>query len=106
MKPLEDVLKKINDAVDRYEVCKLSFTSDQSEILQTLSTQLHWLAEHRIQANKDWMSEYFQSKGASAAAKEREADFKVPEMYQIRHVMRTTEKVIDAIRSTLSANKS
>lgn len=106
MKDLTAILEKINWTVDKYETCKLSLTADQTEMLRTLSTQLHWLVEHRTKANTDWLSVYFSSKAGSSAAKEREADFKVPEMYQIRHVMRTVEKVIDSIRSTISANKS
>jgi len=105
MKALTEILETINNSVIRYETCKLSFTQDQSEILRDISTAMHWLAEHRIEANKDWMYAYFNSKEKSAAAKEREADFKVPEMYKIRHLMTSTGKVMDSIRSTISTNK-
>jgi len=106
MKPLDEILEKINECVEKYERCKLSFTSDQSEILRDLSTSLHWLAEHKITANKDWNFQYFNSKEKSVSAKEREADFKVPEMYKIRQLLSSGHKVLDSVRSTLSANKS
>ena len=105
MKELTGILEKINKSIETYEACKLSFTIDQSEILRDLSTSLHWLSEHRIQANKDWMYAYFNSKEKSATAKEREADFKVPEMYKIRHLMASGYKVLESLRSTISANK-
>ena len=105
MKELNGILEKINNSVERFEACKLSFTHDQSEILRDLSTSLHWLSEHRIQANNDWMYAYFNSKEKSATAKEREADFKVPEMYKIRHLMASGYKVLESLRSTISANK-
>lgn len=105
MKELNTILENINKAVEDYEVCKLSFTHDQSEILQRLSTNLHWLAEHRIDYNKKWMYAYFTSKEKSAAGKERQADYEVPEMYKIRHLMASGYKVLESIRSTISANK-
>lgn len=105
MKELNGILEKINSSIEKFEICKLSLTHDQSVILRDLSVSLHWLAEHRIAANKDWMYAYFNSKEKSAAAKEREADFKVPEMYKIRHLMASGYKVLESIRSTISANK-
>ena len=105
MKDLTEILEAINNSVDRYENCKLSFTQDQSEILRDLTTNLFWLAEHRVKFNEDWMSVYFASKATSSAAKEREADFKVPELYKIRHFMTSGNKVLDSMRTTISASK-
>lgn len=105
MRDLSAILEKINNAIDRYEVCKLSFTQEQSEILRDLSTGLYYLSEHRIKANEDWVRAYFESNATSSTAKEREADSKVPELYKIRHFMTSGYKVLESIRSTLSANK-
>lgn len=105
MKELTGILTEINNSIEKFETCKLSFTQEQSEILRTLSVNLHWLAEHKVAANKSWMYEYFNSKEKSAAGKEREADFKVPEMYKIRQLMASGYKVLESIRSTISANK-
>lgn len=105
MKPLEEILQKINDSVERYESQKLGLVHDQSEILRNLSTNLYFLTEHRIHYNKEWLSVYFQSKGTSDAARQREADFAVQHLYKIRHLMRSAEKVLDSLRSTISTNK-
>lgn len=105
MKDLNEILQKINDSVERYENQKLGLVHDQSEILRDLSANLYFLTEHRIQFNREWLSVYFNSKAPSVSAKEREADFTVPHLYKIRHIMRSAEKVLDSLRSTISTNK-
>ena len=105
-KELNIIFDEVNKAVERYEVCRLSFTSDQSDILRTLSTNYHWLTEHRIKYNSDWLSVYFSSKASSVSAREKEADFRVPELYQVRRFMDSTSKVLDSLRSTISSNKA
>lgn len=106
MKDLKEILANIDNCIEKYETCKLSFVADQSEILQTLSTNLHWLEQHRVKAHADWMSYYFNSKGKSNAEKEREAELKCPELYMIRHFIASGRLVFDSVRSTLSANKN
>lgn len=105
MKDLETILTNINKAVERYETQKLGLVHDQSEILRDLSTNLFFLTEHRVHYNREWMSVYFNSKAGSDAGKTREADFTVPHLYKIRHIMRSAEKVLDSMRSTISINK-
>lgn len=106
MKDIKSILDKINQSNDAYDVCKIGDTHTQSEILRSLSTALHDLAGHRIKAHEDWMSAWFNSKGKSEAAREREADFKVPELYMIRQFMQSGNKILDSLRTSISANKN
>ena len=106
MKDLKEILDKINDANDKYSVCKLGDTHTQSEILRDLSTALFDLTAHRVRANRGWMSVYFSSKSTSSVGKEREADMRVPELYEIRHFTTAGTKVIDSLRTSISANKN
>lgn len=106
MKQLEQIFTEVNEAVEAYETCKLSLTSDQSNILRVLSSNFHFLAEHRIVFHEQWLSVYFNSRAGSVAAKEREADMTVRELYKIRHFMNSISKVMDSVRSTISANKT
>ena len=105
MKPLDKILEDITKAIEKYDTCKLSLTHDQSEILRDLSVNLYFLTEHRVQYNREWMSVYFSSKSTSGQGKEREADFTVPHLYTIRQFMASANKVIDSLRTTISANK-
>lgn len=104
MKPLTEILSNINSVKDKYELCKLSLTADQSSILRDLSTALFDLTHYKIQAHIDWLTAYNEHKGSNPA-KERYADTTVPEMYMIRQIMTSANKVFDSVRSTLSANK-
>lgn len=106
MRDLNQILEKMDSAIERYETCKLSLPHDQSEIVRDLSTCLYWLTPHRVDINQQWMSAYFDSKEKSAAGKEREADKKVPLMYKIRHFMASGQKVLDTMRSTISVSKA
>jgi hypothetical protein len=105
MKPLEEILESINKAVDKYEGCKLSLTQDQSEILRDMAANVHFLTGYRIHYHKEWMKAYFDCNAISSAAKERAADFQVPELYTVRQVMSSANKIIDSLRTTISANK-
>lgn len=102
MKSLEEILDRINTAKDRYDQCKLSLAADQKEILRDLSSAYYDLTEIRVEEKEKARSYYFQSTASSHAAKEREVDFKCPEYYKIKEVLKATEKLIDAVRSTLS----
>ena len=102
---LEDVLKEINEQVDKYHTLQLKAIIDQSEILRSLTSSLFWLEKYRVDAHEKWNSVYFQSQGKSGAAKDREADLKVPELYMIRRIMTGGYKVVDSIRSTISIHK-
>jgi hypothetical protein len=105
MRDLNEILTNIDDAVARYENCKLGLVQDQAEIARDLSVNLHWLTSHRKQVHEAWLSVYLSSKASSSAAKEREADIKVGELYAIRHITTSANKVLDMIRSTISVNK-
>lgn len=105
MKDLITILNDINTEVDKYHNLKLTLVKDQSEILRALTTNLYFLESHRIDSYKTWQSVYFQSKGTSHAAKEREADNKVTDIYMIRRIMTGAYKVVDSIRSTISIYK-
>lgn len=105
MKDLQTILNDINTLIEDYHNLQLNLVREQSEILRGLTTNLYFLEAHRIDAYETWQSRYFESKGGSAAAKQREADFKVPELYKIRRTMEGGYKVVDSIRSTISIYK-
>lgn len=106
MKPLDKIVEAINESTERYEVCKIGDTHTQSEILQSLSANVYFLTEYRIHFHKEWMRAYFESKAPSAAARERYADNCVPDLYTVRHFMASGNKVLDSLRTIISANKN
>lgn len=102
---LTEILNNINDSIDKYHNMQLNLVKDQSEILRSLTTNLYFLEKYRIDAYRSWQSVYFNSKGTSHAAKEREADNNVTDIYMIRRIMTGAYKVVDSIRSTISIYK-
>jgi len=102
---LTEILSNINNLIEKLDTLQLGLTHDRVEVLDKLAINYHRLTEHRDRAHKDWMSVYFNSKGNSSAAKEREADMRVPELYTLRHLMASTKLVIDSLRTSISANK-
>lgn len=105
MSDLTEILATIRKGVDQYEDLKLEDTEQQSDILRTLTCNLFYLEAHRVKAHNDWHTFYFESKAVSNAAKEREADLEIKELYMIRRIMTSGYKVVDAIRSTISIHK-
>ena len=104
MRSLTEILAKIDEATERYETQQLGLVQDQAEILRDLSTALHFLVPHKIEAHKQWLEAYYNHKGSNPQ-KERHADKTVPDLYMIRHFLNSGYKVMESIRSTLSANK-
>ncbi len=104
MKPLNEILERIQVAKETYDCLKLTQVSDQSRILRELSVSYHDLNDHRIEARENWMFHYNESKGSNAY-REKFADHKVPDMYKIRRVMEATKTLIECVRSTISAAK-
>lgn len=103
---LVEILNNIDTLIDSYHNLQLKLVKDQSEILRGLTTNLYFLEKYRIEEYNKWQSVYFHSTGKSGAAKEREADFEVKEIYQIRRIMTGAYKVVDSIRSTISIYKN
>jgi len=105
MKDLNTILERIRTSRDIYDTCKLSQVAEQSTILRELSVCYSELTDHRIKAREDWMFYYFEHQGSNAA-KEKYADYKIPELYLIRRTMESTKVLIDSVRSTLSSAKA
>ena len=105
MKPLTEVLRDFNEARDMYDNLQLKLVADQSEILRRLSVVNSHLAEHRIEAHTKWLSYQYNSTAKAQSGKDREADMKCPELYQIRHVMTAVKLLMDSVRSTISTHR-
>lgn len=104
MKELDEVLTQIRKAREDYDTMTLQDNLKLSEILRTLSSNLFYLTEYRITAHERWLTVYNQSSGTNAA-KEREADNQVKELYMIRHIHAQGNKLVDVIRSQIGIYK-
>lgn len=101
---MNDILAKIREAVNSYDKVDMNQIKLQSEILRKLVCNLFRIEAYRTKAHNEWTDAYHQS-GGSNAAKAREADKSVPELYLLRRVMESGYRVTDAIRSTIGVYK-
>ena len=105
MKKLNEILESINEEVDKYHTLQLKDVLTQSEILRNLTSNLYFLESYRVEYHEKWLSVYHNSAAKTSAAKEREADNVVREIYMIRRIMTSGYKVVDSVRSTISIHK-
>lgn len=105
MKTLQEITDNLKNATDRYENLPLDDVIELSEILRVLDVNLSWLVFVRDEYYKSYQSVYFNSKGTSSAAKDREAEMKVPELDLVRKILRHYGDMQGSIRSQISLRK-
>ena len=106
MKQLNEICQNINKAVEDYETCKLGDIHTQSNIGRALAVNLKYLSDYKVEYHERHNQAFIESGEKSDKKKEMEADIQVPELYKIRQIQRSAEKVLEVIRSTISANKA
>jgi hypothetical protein len=105
MKTLNEISENLIKAIERYEQLPLDDVNELSEILRVLDVNLAYLVFVRDEYYKAFQSVYFNSKGTSSAAKERESEMKVPELDLVRKILRHYSDVQGSIRSQISLRK-
>ncbi len=104
MRDLNEILENIVSSNDRFRILKLSDTHTQSEILRDLSCSYSDLILWKDHFRNAWLDAYNEESGSNAK-KEREADSRVREYEKVKDLLRAIDNQMDAIRSTISANK-
>ena len=103
---LEEVLDNLNKAVTRYETIPLIETHELSEILREIGVNLSYMVQLRKEYYHEFQSVVFQSKGNSQSAKIKEAEFKVPELDEIRKVLHHYGELQKDLRTQISLWKT
>lgn len=103
---LEEVLENLNNIIERYQNIPLIETHSLSEILRDLGCNISYLVSLRKEYYLKFQSIIFNSKGTSNAAKIKEAEFKTPELDEIRKILRHYSELQKDIRTQISLWKS
>ena len=103
---LTEVLKNLNKAVERYQNISLIETNELSEILREIGCNLSYLVQLRKEAYQDFQFAKLNSKENTEAGKTREAEFKVPELDEIRKILRHYSELQKDIRTQISLWKN
>lgn len=103
---LEEVLTNLQDVVERYQNVPLIETHVLSEILRDLGCNISYLVQLRKEYYSDFQSVVFNSKGSSATARIKEAEFKIPELDEIRKILHHYSELQRDLRTQISLWKN
>lgn len=108
---MTDPTKQITDLnkyVNRYYNCNLQDGNELSELLQKITGLLYYLETVRCEIHDLYERDVFElvKSGASVARAINEANVKFPTMYQLRRLMESGARIVDAIRTNISYLKS
>lgn len=105
MKTLEEITANLICAVEEYDNLPLDDVLKLSEILRVLDVNLSFLVHVRDEYDKKHKHILMSSDAKTEAAKQREADYKVPELDLVRKVLRHYGECQKSIRSQISLRK-
>tara|TARA_R110000803_G_scaffold195286_1_gene258477 strand:- start:135 stop:431 length:297 start_codon:yes stop_codon:yes gene_type:complete len=98
---MDEILQKINKIVIAYES---GHYKDLVEGQRILNCNLYFLMIEQIEFERLHRGAFFNSKEKSIAARTKEADELVPELYKCRKIGETGKEVLWGIRGELKAN--
>lgn len=103
---LEEVTNNLIKAVERYENVPLIDTTELSEVLRIIGVNLSYMVILRKHYYHEFQRVYFDSKYSTHAGKEREAMEKVPELDEIRKILRHFSLLQNDLRTQISLHKN
>jgi len=106
IRTLDHVLKSLRDIVDQYRTINLVDVHKLSEILRDLGASIADLVDLRKEAYKDFQYAKLHSKETTESGKSREAEFKVPELDEIRKVLKHYSDLRQDLRTQISLWKN
>jgi len=101
-------IEDMNKYVNQYYKCDLQDGNELSTLIQKITGLLYFLETVRSSTHDLYETKVFNlvKDGASVSRAVNEANVEFPEMYQLRHIMTSGYKVVDAIRTNISYLKS
>lgn len=98
----------LSEYVNRYYKCNLQDGNELSELLQKITGLLFYLETVRCEIHDLYESKVFElvKEGNSVARAINEANVEYPTMYQLRRIMESGGRIVDAIRTNISFLKS
>ena len=103
MSDLEKALNEVSEQVKTYRRLSPQDGNGMVECLRQISAILYYLESERSDYHDKWQTVVHQNilKGETVARSENEANIKVPELYKLRHLMRSAYSVCEAIRTQI-----
>jgi hypothetical protein len=98
---MEEILNKITSLIETYES---GAYKDLYLMHRELTCNMFYLSKEQVDAHQKWNRHYYNSKEKTNAAKERDCDREVPELYLCRKIMETAKGVAIAMGYELKMN--
>ena len=102
---LKEALNKYNSIIDTYDGLEFDDKMVTAGLMKDMAVCLSYLTMHRIEAQKEWNSIVFNHVGTNASG-ERQADERVPQLYQLRRIHEAGKAILDTMRSQISLLKT
>lgn len=102
---MEKILNKITETIESYESGKYLTTEALREHLRVLTSQVYYLTKYKIEAKNRHNEIEYKNKKSVAFGKIL-AHEQVPELYQIRYILRSAQNVIQSIIMEISILKN
>jgi hypothetical protein len=98
---VDKTLDKITSIIETYESGAFK---DLHVMHRELTCNMFYLSQEQVKAHQKWNATYYNSKEKTNAAKERECDKLVPELYLCRKIMETAKGVSIAMGYEIKMN--
>ena len=105
---MKSTLKKIAEIIKEYKQTDVFDGNRLNKQLKELTAYLYYIETIRTKAHKDYEKVIHDrvKEGFSVARATNEANVEVPEMYELRRLLESGYRVIDAMRTNISFLKS
>lgn len=105
---MKQALEHITDNIQEYRQMEVLEGERLNHLLQQITGTLFYLETIRSNFHHDYQSKVQECilGGDSVARATNKADVSIPEMYLLRHIMKSAYTCVDAIRSNISWLKS
>lgn len=98
---MNDILDKVTEIIQRYESGEYLTADSLRELLRELTTNVYYLTKYKIEFKNKHNEIRYRHKG-SVASGEILAHEQCPELYQVRYIIRSAEKVEQSIIMEIS----
>jgi len=107
MKDYRDVIKRMNELVNRYHKMKELDGHEMALILKDFTSALYYLETVRSDIHHQWQSKVkaLIEEGMSVSRSENQAHVEFPEMYELRRLMDSAYEIVGSIRTNISLIK-
>ena len=105
---MELTLERIAELIEEYNKTNIFNGNKLNEQLKELTSRLYYIETIRTKAHEDYEKVIHTkvAEGFSVARATNQANIEVPEMYQLRRLLESGYRVVDAMRTNISFLKS